>query len=151
MTAVDVPDAVIRPRRTRGWLWLIPLAAVVFSGWLAKTAWSQKGVRIELQFEEGHGLAPGDELRHRGIGIGVVDEVVLAQDRDGIVVNATLRPEAEDLARGGTRFWIVRPQLDFTGVGGLETVIGPRYVAVLPGAGKSFKTNQYSFRPKCPH
>jgi len=135
MTAVDVPDAVIRPRRARGWLWLIPLAAVVFSAWLAKAAWSQKGVHIELQFEEGHGLAPGDELRHRGIGIGIVDEVLLAKDRDGIVVNATLRPEAEDLARGGTRFWIVRPQLDFTGIGGLETVIGPRYVAVLPGSG----------------
>ena len=41
--------------------------------------------------------------------------------------SATLR-----LLSNGANFWIVRPQLALTGVSGLETAVGPKYIAVEP-------------------
>ena len=52
MNARDIPDAVIRPGRTRGWLWLIPIAALAFrykasaTHAAATTVISQKRARI---------------------------------------------------------------------------------------------------------
>ena len=133
----SLPTAVARPPRRGGWIWLVPLLALAGTGWLGWKAWSDQGTEILVQFEDGHGLAAGDEIRHRGIAVGVIEEVRLARDQAGVEVVARLLPGAEDLARSGSRFWIVRPQFDLSGIGGLETVIGPRYVALYPGAGRA--------------
>jgi len=69
----------------------------------------------------------------RGINVGIVSEVVLSDDLSQISASVTLTPEAAKLAREGTRFWIVRPQLSLTGVSGLETAVGAKYIAVSPG------------------
>jgi hypothetical protein len=51
------------------------------------------------------------------------------------VAHLRLDPDAADVARVGSRFWIVRPQFGLARVTGLETVVGARYLEVLPGAG----------------
>ncbi len=65
--------------------------------------------------------------------MGTVSEVVLSGDLSQISASVTLTPGAAKLAREGTRFWIVRPQLSLTGVSGLDTAVGARYIAVSPG------------------
>jgi hypothetical protein len=92
---------------------------------------------ITIQLDEGYGLAPGDEVRYRGTPVGQVRGVDLAESSDGIMVTAVLLPQASHLAKGGMRVWVVRPQLDVTGVAGLETLIGPRYLSILPGSGRA--------------
>ena len=131
----DLPQASLRPERRLSWFWLIPIVALVLAGWVGYQSWVGRGHLIAVHFDEGHGLEPGADVRFRGITVGQVRSVELARDRSGITVIAALQPDAAPLARAGTRFWIVRPQLDVTGVAGVETLVGPRYIALAPGHG----------------
>ena len=132
-----LPGAVLRPQRraTPSPVWLIPILAVLLAGWLGYRAWTLRGVVVSVQLVEGHGLKPGDDVRYRGITVGEIRQVEADSDLAGVVVTASLRSAADQLARAGSRFWVVRPQVGLEGVAGLETLVGPRYLGVLPGHG----------------
>jgi paraquat-inducible protein B len=76
------------------------------------------------------------EVRYRGVPIGEVTALDLSPDRSFVVVSARLRQEAADLARDGSVFWIVRPEVGFERVRGLTTVITGPYIEVFPGTGR---------------
>ncbi|MEZ5583249.1 MAG: MlaD family protein [Candidatus Competibacteraceae bacterium] len=129
-------SAELRPRRRWSFLWLIPAIAGLISLGLLVNYYSQRGVPITVEFQQGHGLKPGDAVRYRGIVVGQVHDVRLSADSQSIQVLARLLPSARHLARHSSRFWIVRPQVDIGRVAGLETVIGANYLGVLPGEGE---------------
>lgn len=129
------PRARIVRERRWSWAWLAPIAAAAFVGWLVFQSWQPAGPTLLIHFSEGHGLKPGDVLRHRGVVVGEVREVLIAPDLSHIDVSVDVHHDAAQIARHGSRFWIVRPRIDFTGVEGLETLVGPHYIAVLPGDG----------------
>jgi len=133
--ADTLPMADSRPRRAGYWLWLLPVLAAIGAMTLAYTSCTARGVPIMIEFRHGHGLKSGDTLRFRGIEVGWVRAVRLADDFDAIEVDLRLDPSARDLARAGSRFWIVRPQLDLTGATGLDTLVGANYLRVVPGSG----------------
>jgi len=114
-------------------MWWVTLACLLLAFWLTWRSIPAHGPTIVIQFPEGFGLKSGDAVRHRGIDVGTVSEVVLSDDLSQISAMVTLTPEAAKLAREGTRYWIVRPQLSLTGVSGLETAVGAKYIAVSPG------------------
>ena len=121
------------------------LAAVVRSYWWALTAaalfalalvvmsWWSQGPVIRIHFEEGHGIKPGDALLHRGIEVGRVEVVQLKAGGQGVYLDVRLARKSRQLAREKTQFWIERPQVRLARVRGLETVVGAKYLAVLPG------------------
>jgi hypothetical protein len=120
-----------------GWYWLLPVLAVLVVGVVLGLAWSRRGATITLSFQEGHGLKPGDAIRCRGIIVGEVRSVRLDPRTGGVTVQAELHPEASEVSRAGSRFWIARPLADLaTGVRGLDTVVGAKYIVVLPGDGE---------------
>ncbi len=135
----SVPAAVIRPRRRLSAAWLIPLAAVALAAWLGLRAWSARGVVVSVLLPQGHGLKAGDEVRYHGITVGTIRSVELAGDLE-IRVTASLGTEGRRLARQGSRFWIVRPELQLSRIAGIETLLGARYMAVLPGQGPPRRT-----------
>lgn len=114
-------------------MWGVTAAALVVAIGLA--VWSQKpaGPTITIQFEQGYGLRPGNLLQHRGIEVGTVTTVELADDENGVAVQVELLAAAKKLARNGSEFWVVRPRVSLAKVTGLETVVGARYIEVQPG------------------
>lgn len=128
---MNPPTAILKPQRS-AWAWLLPIAAAIFAIWLGWKAWSMRGVPISVQLEDGAGLKAGGEVRCRGIMVGTIEEIVLLPHAQGVRVHARLHPSARHLAVSGSRFWVVRPQLQLTRIAGLETLIGPRYLAVVP-------------------
>jgi RND superfamily putative drug exporter len=130
---VRVPKASVVPRRRLSWWWLLPLAVLVGVGVMAYQSWRESGTRIYITFGEGHGLKAGDQLRYRGTVVGAVEQVELDDDLDAVQVRVRLKPSAAGLAREGTRFWVVRPEVGLTEITGLETVVGAKYLTVLPG------------------
>lgn len=114
-------------------MWWFTAICLLLAFWMTWRSIPANGPTIVIQFPDGHGLKSGDAVRHRGIDVGTVSEVVLSSDLSQIAATVTLTPEARNLAREGTRFWIVRPQLSLTGVSGLETAVGAKYIAVSPG------------------
>jgi len=129
------PTSILKPRRPVSLAWILPVAAIIAAIWLSGRVWSQRGTQVTVLLEEGHGLKEGDAVRYRGIDVGRVRSVMLDRDTGGVRVVAGLHSEADRLARAGSRFWVVRPQLGLSGSAGLETIVGPRYLAVFPGTG----------------
>lgn len=142
-THAEVPELpVASPRETSetlpgmirtSRLWWVTALCVLLAGGLTWMSLPEQGPEITIQFPDGHGLQIGDALRYRGIDAGLVTGVSLAPTADRIEVTVRLTPAAVGLAKEGSRFWIVRPQITSTGITGLETAIGPRYIAVVPG------------------
>ena len=142
-----LPVAVLKPERRLSAAWIVPLIVLVLAIWLGFSAWRQRGIHVRVQFPEGYGLKVGDDVRYRGITVGEVSDVALAPDLQSVLASLSLHARADQLARVGSRFWVVRPQLRLSGVAGVETLVGPRYVAVLPGTehGSGRTTRQREF------
>lgn len=115
------------------YMWLLTLICLTTAIGLVWRSMPSQGVQIRIHFPDGHGLEPEDTLRHRGIEVGVVESVQLNHELVGVDVTVNLKPFAEPLAREGSRFWIVRPQLSLGGISGLDTAVGHKYIGVLPG------------------
>lgn len=88
---------------------------------------------ITIVFNDAGGLEPGSEIIHRGVTVGVVREMALTTDLQSVSVTAELRPDASGLAVDGTSFWVVRPEVSLERIAGLETLVGPQYIALQPG------------------
>lgn len=139
-TDENFPTAKVTPARTgilrlmvRSKMWWATLACLVIAIGFALSSLRPAGPSISITFPEGHGLKTGDALQHRGIHVGTVKTVQLAEDFESVTVVAVLDPSAAGIANEGSRFWIVRPQFSLTGVSGLETAVGSKYIAVDPG------------------
>ncbi len=135
----DAPQAVIRTAeqsaqarlKTRLW-WLTGICAVLAIG-LVVTSLQSQGEPITIHFEDGHGLKAGDTLRYRGIDVGAVSEVSISEDLSGVDVGVLLSPGNERLAVQGSQFWIERARVRLGQVSGLDTVLGAKYLGVIPG------------------
>jgi hypothetical protein len=151
MTSEEFPEAEVVSRGGQNGgrfavskMWLATLACLLGAIALVWYSLEPAGTKVTLRFQEGHGLKPGDALRNRGIDVGRVISIDLDKDLAGVEVHAELAPAAKALAREGTRFWIVRPTVDVTGISGLETAIGSKYIAVAPGASQTGQS-QFEF------
>jgi paraquat-inducible protein B len=128
-----MPAAVVTPATRAAWVWLIPLAALAVAAGLVVTYVVKHGSVITVAMAEGYGIKTGDVVRCRGIVVGEVEAVQLTHDLRSVTLTVRLDPSAGHVAHEGARFWVVRPRVTITGVAGLDTVAGPRYLAVLPG------------------
>ncbi len=145
--AVDtIPTAIVSQRRSlvQSKFWILTFLALLLAIGLAWSSMPERGTRISIHFPDGHGLHPGDPVRYRGINVGTVREIRLS-DRDGVDVQAEMDSSADQLLKEKSRFWIVRPQLALTGVSGLETAVGPKYVAVEPGESSENEVRSHEF------
>lgn len=130
-----IPVAQVVPARRFALVWLIPIAALLVAGALAYNAIAGRGPTVTIEFRNGHDIKPNDPISHRGVEVGRVRAVTLAPDLRHVLVTADLSRDATGLAVTGTQFWIVRPQLSLTRIAGVETLLGPRYIALRPGDG----------------
>ncbi len=130
----ETPKAVVVKQTKRAsMLWLLPVVALAaVLAVLFVRAGAERGPRITITFTDAAGLQPGADLIHRGLHVGVVRTVELDSDLKSVVVEAELAPHAAGLAAEGTSFWIVKPEVSLDRVSGLETLLGPRYIAVRP-------------------
>lgn len=127
----SVPVVVRRERRF-SLAWVVPVLAIAVAGVLAYQSWKERGVSVFIRFDDAAGLRVGDALVYRGTRVGEIRDVQLSDGLDSVVIEARLRPEAEELAREGTSFWVARPQVSLAGVSGLDTLLGPMYMNVMP-------------------
>ncbi|CAM3038802.1 intermembrane transport protein PqiB [Rariglobus hedericola] len=133
---MSVPETpVIKPRRQL-LVWIVPLLALAIGGYLVQREFATHGPRITIRFEDGEGITPNQtHLIYKGLPMGVVSDVALLPDFSGIELTIELNRSAAPLARDGSRFWIVRPEITAAGVKGLDTILSGPTIAVLPGTG----------------
>jgi hypothetical protein len=141
----DPPSAITVPakRKRPTSVWLLALACAALSLWLISSAYRNQGDLIEIEFDQGYGLQPADALRFRGIEIGRVEKIDLRSSPPGVLAAVRLTPNARSVITEGTRFWIARPIVSLDSIQGLETVIGPKYIAMEPGKGSVAKVRRF--------
>ncbi len=142
-TASIVPAQTVAANRWRTRLWWLTAVCTVIAIGLAISSFRTQGKVLLVHFKEGHGLKAGDTLHYRGIDIGAVTKVVVADNLEGVDVVIQLAPGNEKFAVAGSEFWIQRARLRLGQMSGLDTVLGAKYVGVIPGDGAG--KPQYEF------
>jgi len=124
------------PARSFSLVWLVPLIALVASGWLILRQFKENGPVISVDFANGAGIQAGKTpLIYQGVTVGLVTEVALGDKFDGVTVQVQLEPGAARLAVEGSEFWLVHPEIGLTGVKGLETLLSGVQLRVHAGTG----------------
>ncbi len=132
---------ITEPQRHRSLIWVVPVIALIISGWLTFEYFHEMGPLVELQFSSGTGLQANQTvLKYKGVRIGEVRSVQLAGDLSHVTVAVRLNASAKQLARKGSQFWIVRPEVGAGGLQGLETIVSGPYIQMQPGDGVPQKT-----------
>lgn len=145
-----LPQAVVGRERGGGWALLLPLLAVLLAGYFGWRALTGRGLVVTVRAGDGHGIKAGDALRHRGIRVGEVRRVALSPSADEVVITVELHPGTEALAREGSLFWVVRPEVSLEEITGLETLIGARYLAVRPGPADAPRRTEFIAAAQAP-
>lgn len=134
MTALPVPH--LSRRRTLPLVWIVPILALVVGGWMLAREFRQRGPEITIDFDHGAGVKAGATvLEYKGVAVGLVRAVELAPDLGGVRVRVRLDRAAAALARQGTEFWIVQPEIGFSGIRGLDTLLTGVRLRARPGQG----------------
>ncbi len=120
--------------RNSWYVWLFPAFAIFLTAYLFLDHYRKQGPVIKISFNESAGLqAEKTKIRYRGVVIGSVTKIEIAEDFENVVVSAKLIKEAEKFASSGAKFWIVKPKVDFQGISGLETLFEGTYISAEPG------------------
>ncbi|MDM0013256.1 MlaD family protein [Variovorax sp. J22P168] len=137
-TAPRPPLAAPKVVRRRNWLpsliWLIPIVAALVGVFLVARILMDRGPEIVLTFKTAEGIeANKTSVRYKDVQIGTVERIRLANDRSHVRVLVQLKKEASAFTSQDTRFWVVRPRLDTSGISGLSTLLSGAYIGADAG------------------
>ena len=137
-----LPKAHVVKSHLNWLLWLIPIAAALLCAWFVGQDIIFAGPTVTIYFENADGLLENNSLlKYRGATVGEVGTLKLTKDRQRVAVKVQVDASAANLAREGSVFWIVRPQVKLGALSGLQTIVSGNYIAVEPGNGA--RTNQF--------
>ncbi len=112
-------------------IWIVPLIALIVSGWLVYQHFMHLGSEIRIDFASSDGLIPGESvIKFRDVAIGKVMRIELQDGGEGVSIYARMNKESEPYLNQSTRFWIVSPQVDSSGIKGLDTLLHGTYIAM---------------------
>jgi len=111
--------------------WLLPILAIVCSGWVLWKAYSERGPLVRIQFDNAGGVKAGEtRIRRNDVDVGTVEAVRLSEDLDSVIVEARLDPQVSRYLDDNTRFWIVNAEINTTEISGLGTLLSGSYIEV---------------------
>jgi len=90
---------------------------------------------ISIVFEQAYDLQVGSKLRIKGVVIGKIKELTLTKENKVQALAELQTPFANQVAKKGSRFWIIRSELSLSGAKNLSTLVTGVYLNVLPGNG----------------
>jgi paraquat-inducible protein B len=127
---------ISRSRKISG-IWFIPLLALVLGISMVVNNWLNEGPEIEIAFQTANGLEQGKtKVKYRDVEMGLVQEVRLNENFDGVIATIKLDRQALPLLREDTRFWVVTARVGVDRISGLDTLLSGAYIQMAPGEGK---------------
>lgn len=133
----EAADVAINKKREFPLIWLIPLCALLVTGWLIYKTVSEKGPEITINFPGADGLEIGKtKIKYLDVEIGKVTDITINKDMKTIDVTAEMHKESSSFLTENTQFWVVRPHIGLSGVTGLGTLMSGAYIAIKPSQGK---------------
>ena len=132
-----LPRAIVEKNWKTRLFWLIPLGAAVLAGYFVYNEAIKGGPRLHSVFSDAQGLQAGNsDVKYRGARVGTVKAITLNKDRRSVDVTVALDGSAADIAREGTRFWIVKAQIGVTQITAPRTIVSGDFITFEPGEGR---------------
>ncbi|MGB4075239.1 MlaD family protein [Pseudomonas sp.] len=94
----------------------------------------QKGVELTIRVPSGDGLSPGTAIRYKGLDVGKIENIELTDDLQAVILHARVTQATQQIARVGTQFWVVKPEVSLTRAANLETLVSGQYLDVRPSS-----------------
>jgi len=122
-------------------IWMVPFIALVIAGWLAYQYFNDLGPEIEIIFPKNEGLIAGQSVvKFKNVPIGKVTKIYITEDTEGVIVRVRMNSKAaKPYMTEKARFWIVKPEVGFSGVSGLDTLLSGTYIDVYSELGGTFR------------
>ncbi|MCU1347333.1 MAG: hypothetical protein JWO56_363 [Acidobacteria bacterium] len=140
----DGPHAKVHLAKWSPWVWIIPVLAIFFAGYLVVRYGFFGGGDITVRFADARGLDRYSPVRFRGAKVGTVQKITIDTNLRQVVVRISMDSSMNHALKKGTRFWIVEPGLEGGGLGGL---LSGTYVGIAPGTGddvREFMGQEYA-------
>ncbi len=139
---LDNAKAIESKLRSIGFIWLIPLIALLITGILIWDNTINKGPTIELHISKADGLVEGTTLvKTRSVPVGRVEGISLSKDYKEAIVKVQMYPNTDDLIKKDSQFWIVKPRVENTGISGLDTLLSGAYIEMRRGVSEDEDTS----------
>ena len=137
----DRVQAGVRHGWWPGWIWAIPIAALIVVIWLAGRALLAGGTSITIRFNDAHGMKEQNtDVVMRGAQIGHVTDIALTPDGAGVIVKASIDNEAKKFLTTGTRFWLRGANPSLSNLSSLGSLLSGPTIVLDPGPGKSARS-----------
>jgi len=123
-------------------IWLVPFIAMVIALWLAFQYYAKVGPLVTIDFKENAGLvAKQSHVKLRNVIVGTVESVSLSKEGDGVSVQVRMNKDVSKYLNKSAQFWIVHPDVDSSGITGLDTLLSGSYIELK--ATKDKKTTKH--------
>lgn len=123
-----------------GWIWTIPIAAVLLVGWWLLRTVVGGGENITISFDDAHGVKKDDtKVMYRGMQIGEVNNVELSKDGRSVTVTAQIQDAATPFLTSGTQFWLRGAEPSLSNPASLGAVLSGPTLMMEPGPGQKTK------------
>ena len=146
----DTPSAVAHATRWPGWIWAIPIAAILIVSWLALKDLVLNGPEVTVEFTTGAGVQPGTtQVQYQGTKVGELSSVSLRPDLKRVRMRLQMSSTMQGHLGPGTQFWIENAKPSLADLASFKSVIAGPSIGVLPKSGTTQKLYQgFDQRPQ---
>ncbi len=110
-------------------VWIIPAIAILLGISVLAKSFTNRGPLVEIEWEKGYGITAEKTLvKHKGIPVGVVEEVTFDEEMKNVIVKARLDPEMRPYLGETTTFAVFSAQIRGTNFQGLNTLLSGPYI-----------------------
>lgn len=121
-------------------IWIVPFVAVIIALWLTYEHFSKLGPEIRIEFKNSGGLVAGQSvIKFRDVPVGKVSRIEINNEKEGVIVYARINQDAKGFLNETTKFWVVKPEVDYSGVKGLDTLLSGSYIYMYAKKGEKSK------------
>jgi paraquat-inducible protein B len=120
-----------------GWIWAIPVAALIVVLWLGARALLAGGTRISIRFTDAHEMKKENtDVVLRGAQVGHVTGIKLTGDGTGVIVTVSIDQTAVKFLTTGTRFWLRGANPSLSNLASLGSLLSGPTIVMDPGPGR---------------
>ncbi len=124
-----------------GWIWAIPIAALLVVIWLGARALFAGGTSITIRFPDVHDMKQENtDVEMRGAQVGHVTGMKLSQDGTAVMVTASIDSEAAKFLTTGTRFWLRGANPSLSDPSSLGSLLSGPTIVMDPGPGEQARS-----------
>ncbi|MFT4928439.1 MAG: paraquat-inducible protein B [Phenylobacterium sp.] len=125
----DYPDPQVKTSTITYTVWALPIIALILAFWLIYQNFVNTGISISITFPDATGIvAKKTTVKFRGMEVGRVRTLTVLQDGSGVLANIEMAKEMSPYLTDKLHFWLVRPNVGFAGVSGLDTLLSGAYI-----------------------